>query len=157
MPSTCMSYRMYGACHTSHVTCHIWCHMHVTCLVHVTCHIPMCLVHVACHMISHVCTYIRNLSHTHYLSQSFNFSSQRCIEMLNSLPELSRSGHLLHCKATLLLSHTSSVQGTTSEGGAGKDMLKVYDGLIENIRKQVGHVLKYTPEEPLSLSCLTDV
>lgn len=73
---------------------------------------------------------------------------QRCVELLNSLPELSHRGQLLSSKATLVLADTTCIRGTNhtpsdgmnhtpSHGSTGQQLVKVFAGLINTIKKQV--------------------
>lgn len=67
---------------------------------------------------------------------------QRCVELLNSLPELSHRAQLISSKATLVLADTTCIRGinhTPSYDGTsmGEQMAEVFAGLVKTIKIQV--------------------
>ena len=85
------------------------------------------------------------LNHLHVL--------QRCVELLNSVRDVSTRGQLVCCRATLLLADTACIRGTpyatiiaTTPSSNDADsaatmkaeqMVEIFQGLITNIKAQV--------------------
>jgi hypothetical protein len=75
---------------------------------------------------------------------------QRCVELLNTLPELSHKAEMICSKATLVLADTTCIHGIdhTASCGQAEQMAEVFDGLIKTMKMQVMSNLKPHLRQP---------
>ena len=71
---------------------------------------------------------------------------QRCVEILNSLPELSHKAQMISSKATLVLADTTCIRGidhtpSNDDMDMGEQIAEVFAGLIKTMKKQVRSLL----------------
>jgi hypothetical protein len=75
---------------------------------------------------------------------------QHCVELLNTLPELSHKAEMICSKATLVLADTTCIHGIdhTASCGQAEQMAEVFDGLIKTMKMQVMSNLKPHLRQP---------